>query len=200
MLAAIAAAASFLFIFSPQWAGSAWALLSNEPLAVWVARQHFPNFPFSPLWITGPIGTVLLTMILLSIRSDKRKAEPGTVSPIDPQAAAAIDELKALLIEGKRLVSRFQIDSVKPTFPEVEQWRQKARDRARQNVLTNFVGPKDLAKFDTAWDEGELLRDLAVLKHLCGAVNRLKELISKIEAKNATGYSEQVPAHFISFL
>jgi hypothetical protein len=183
MLAAIAAAASFLFILLPQWAASAWALLSNEPLNVWVARQHFPNFPFSPLWITGPIGTVLLTMILLSIRSDKRKAEPGTVSPIDPQAAVAIDELTALLNEGERLVSRFQIDSVKPAFPEVEQWRQKARDRARQNVLTNFVGPKDLAKFDTAWDEGELLRGLAVLKHLCGAVNRLKALISKIEAK-----------------
>ena len=145
-----------------------------QPLPV--ARQHFPNFPLSPLWI----------------RSDKRKAEPGTVSPIDPQAAAAIDELKALLNEGERLVSRFQIDSVKPTFPEIEEWRQKARDRARQNVLTNFVGPKDLAKFDTAWDEGELLRGLAVLKHLCGAVDRLKELIAKIEAKNATGYSEQV--------
>ena len=141
-----------------------------------MARQHFPNFPFSPLWI----------------RSDKRKAEPGTVSPIDPQAAAAIDELKALLNEGERLVSRFQIDSVKPTFPEIEEWRQKARDHARQNVLTNFVGPKDLAKFDTGWDEGELLRGLAVLKHLCGAVDRLKELIAKIEAKNATGYSEQV--------
>src|SRR5260370_10233054 len=183
MLAAIAAAASFLFIFLPQSVTSTWALLSNEPLAVWVARQHFPNFPFSPLWITGPLGTVLLIMILLSIRSDKRKAEPVTVSPIGPQATVAIDELKALLIDGERLVSRFQIDSVKPTFPEVEQWRQKARDRARQNVLTNFVGPKDLAKFDTAWDEGELLRDLAVLKHLCGAVNRLKALISKIEAK-----------------
>src|SRR5216684_2116386 len=105
MLAAIAAAAAFLFILLPQWAASAWVLLSNEPLGVWVARQHFPSFPFSPLWITGPIGTVLLIMILLSIRSDKRKAEPVTVSPIDPQAAAAIDELKALLIEGKRLVS-----------------------------------------------------------------------------------------------
>jgi len=183
MLAAIAAAASFLFIFLPQWAASAWALLSNEPLAVWVARQHFPNFPLSPLWITGPIGTVLLIMIWQSIRSDKCKAEPVTVSPIDPQAAVAIDELKALLIEGERLVSRFQIDSVKPTFPEVEQWRQRARDRARQNLLTNFVGPKDFAKFDTAWDEGELLKGLAVLKHLCGAVNRLKALISKIEGK-----------------
>jgi hypothetical protein len=41
-----------------------------------------------------------------------------------------------------------------------------------------------LAQFDTAWDEGELLRGFAVLKHLCGAVNRLKALISKIEAKN----------------
>lgn len=203
MLVAIAAAASFLFIFLPQWAASAWALFSNEPLDVWVARQHFPNFPFSPLWITGPIGTVLLIMILLSIRSDKRKAEPGrsgkrgaepvTVSCKDPQpAAVAKDELNALLNEGERLLSRFQIDSVKPTFPEVEEWRQKANDRARNNVLANFVGPKDLAKFDTAWDEGELLRDLAVLKHLCGAVNRLKEMISKIEAKNPTGYSEQV--------
>jgi len=183
MLAAIAAAASFLFIFLPQWAASAWALFSNEPLAIWLTRQHFPNFPFSPLWITGPIGIVALIMILLSIRSDKRKAEPVTISPVDPQAAVAIDALKTLLIEGERLVYRFQMDSVKPTFPEVEEWRQKAHDRARQNVLTNFVGPKDLAKFDTGWDEGELLRGLAVLKHLCGAVNRLKALISKIEAK-----------------
>jgi len=134
-------------------------------------------------------------MTLLSIRSDKRKAEPGqsdkrratpvAVLPKDPQPAlVAVDELKALLIEGKRLVSRFQIDSVKPTFPEVEEWRQKAHDRARQNVLVNFVGPKDLAKFDTAWGEAEDLVGLAVLRHLCGAVNRLKALILKIEAKN----------------
>src|SRR6266496_6092189 len=108
MLVAIAAAASFLFIFLPQWATSAWALFSNEPLAVWVARQHFPNFPFSPLWITGPIGTVLLIMILLSIRSDKRKAEPGrsdkrratpvAVLPKDPQpAVVAVGKLNELL-------------------------------------------------------------------------------------------------------
>jgi hypothetical protein len=204
MLVAIAAAASFLFIFLPQWATSAWALFSNEPVAVWVARQHFPNFPFSPLWITGPIGTVLLIMILLSIRSDKRRAEPVTVSRRDPQpAAVAKDELNALLNEGERLLSRFQIDSVKPTFPEVEEWRQKANDRARNNVLASFVGPRDLAKFDTAWDEGELLRisakvadhgcvdandlvGLAVLKHLCGAVDRLKKLIAKIEGEELT--------------
>src|SRR5258707_15628565 len=105
VLATIAAAAVFCFIFLPQWAASAWALFSNEPLAVWVARQHFRNFPFSPLWITGPIGTVLLIMILLSIRSDKRKAEPVTISTTDRQAAVAIDELKPLLIEGERFVS-----------------------------------------------------------------------------------------------
>jgi len=211
MLVASAAAASFLFIFLPQWATSAWALFSNEPLADWVARQHFPNFPFSPLWITGPIGTVLLIMILLPIRSDKkaepgrsdkRRAEPVTVSRKDPQpAAVAKDELNALLNEGERLLSRFQIDSVKPTFPEVEEWRQKVNDRARNNVLANFVGPKDLAKFDTPWDEGELLRisakvadhgcldandlvGLAVLKHLCGAVDRLKKLMAKIDGED----------------
>ena len=197
MLAAIAAAGSFCFIFLPQWAASAWALFSNEPLAVWLARQHFSNFPFSPLWITGPIGTVILLMILLSIRSDKRKAQPGprdkrrakpvAVLPKDPQpAVVAIDELNELLNEGEKLVSRFQIDPVKPTFSEVEEWRQKAHDRARQNVLANFVGPKDLAKFDTAWDEGEDLVGLAVLKHLCGAVDRLKKLIAKIESEELT--------------
>jgi hypothetical protein len=196
-LAAIAAAASFLFIFIPQWAASAWTLFSNEPLAVWVARQHFPNFPFSPLWITGPIGTVLLIMILLSIRSDKRKVEPGqsdkrratpvAVLPKAPQpAVVAVHELNELLNEGGRLVSRFQIDPVKPTFSEVEEWRQKAHDRARQNVLADFVGPKDLAKFDTAWDEAEDLVGLAVLKHLCGAVDRLKKLIAKIEGEELT--------------
>ena len=198
MLVAIAAAASVLFIFLPQWAAAAWTLFSNEPLAVWVARQHFPNLPFSPLWITGSIGTVLLIIILLSVGSDKRKAEPSqsdkrratpvAVLPKDPQpAVVAIDELNELLNEGERLVSRFQIDSVKPTFPEVEEWRQKVHDRARQNVLANFIGPKDLAKFETAWDEAEDLVDLAVLKHLCGAVDRLKKLIAKIESEELTG-------------
>jgi hypothetical protein len=187
MLAAIAAAGSFCFIFLPQWAASAWALFSNEPLAVWVARQHFPNFPFSPLWITGPIGTVILLMILLSIRRDKRKANAVTVSPKDPQpVAVAIDELNELLNKGEKLVSRFQIDPVKPTFSEVEEWRQKAHDRVRQNVLANFVGPKDLAKFNRAWDEAEDVVGLAVLKHLCGAVDRLKKLIAKIESEELT--------------
>jgi len=136
-------------------------------------------------------------MILLSIRSDKRKAEPGqsdkrratpvAVLPKDPQpAVVAVGELNELLNEGERLVSRFQLDSVKPTFSEVEEWRQKAHARARQNVLVNFVGPKDLAKFDTAWDEAENLVGLAVLKHLCGAVDRLKKLIAKIEGEELT--------------
>jgi hypothetical protein len=198
VLATIAAAAVFCFIFLPQWAASAWTLFSNEPLAVWVARQHFPNLPFSPLWITGPIGTVLLLMILLSIRRDKRKAEPGprdkrkakavTVSPKDPQpVAVAIDELNELLNQGEKLLSRFQIDPVKPTFSEVEEWRQEAHDRARQNVLANFFGPKDLAKFNRAWDEAEDVVGLAVLKHLCGAVDRLKKLIAKIESEELTG-------------
>jgi hypothetical protein len=196
-LAAIAAATSFLFILIPQWAASAWTLFSNEPLPVWMAREHFPNFPFSPLWVTGPIGTVLLIMILLSIRSDKHKVElgqsdkrratPVAVLPKDPQpAVVAVDELNELLNQGERLVSRFQIDSVKPTFSEVEEWRQKAHDRARQNVLANFVGPKDLAKFDTPWDEPGHLVGLAVLKHLCGAVDRLKKLITKIEGEDLT--------------
>jgi hypothetical protein len=46
--------------------------------------------------------------------------------------------------------------------------------------------PGDLAKFDTAWDEAEDLVGLAVLKHLCGAVERLKKLIAKIEGEELT--------------
>ncbi len=42
--------------------------------------------------------------------------------------------------------------------------------------------PGDLAKFDTAWDEAEDLVGLAVLKHLCGAVERLKKLIALLIA------------------
>ena len=196
MLATIAAAAVFCFIFLPQWAASAWTLFSNEPLAVWVARQHFPYLPFSPLWITGPIGTVFLLMILLSIRRDKkaeprprdkRKAKAVTVSPKDPQPVAlALDELNELLNQGEKLLSRFQIDPVKPTFSEVEEWRQQAHERARQNVLANFFGRKDLATFNRAWDEAEDVVGLAVLKHLCGAVDRLKKLIAKIESEELT--------------
>jgi hypothetical protein len=135
-------------------------------------------------------------MILLSIRRDKkaeprprdkRKAKAVTVSPKDPQpVAVALDELNELLNQGEKLLSRFQIDPVKPTFSEVEEWRQQAHERARQNVLANFFGPKDLAKFNRAWDEAEDVVGLAVLKHLCGAVDRLKKLIAKIESEELT--------------
>ena len=131
----------------------------------------------------------------------------GKKGELDPTRApqpviVAIDELKSLLYEGERLVGRFQEDSVKPTFPEVEDWRKRTRDCARQNVLAteSLVGAKDLLKLEKPWDEGELLRiaakfvdygclraddsvGLAVFKHLWGSVQRLRQLITKIEGE-----------------
>jgi hypothetical protein len=114
----------------------------------------------------------------------------------------AIDELNALLDEGEKLAGRFQADSVKPTFPKVEDWRKRMRDCARQKVLENAVKPKDLTRLDKPWHQADLDRitkkfvdhrclgahdsvGLAVFKHLWGSVERLKELIAKIEGEEA---------------
>lgn len=125
----------------------------------------------------------------IRIQIDKKK-EPQPV-------ILAIDELKALLYEGETLVSKFQEDSVKPSFQEVEDWRKRTRDCARQNILAGLVTPKDLVTFDKTWDLGEVIRatvkfldhgcfangstEMAVFQHLWGTVRRLEQLISKIE-------------------
>jgi hypothetical protein len=89
------------------------------------------------------------------------KASVQIAQPKEPQPIIiAIDELKSLLYEGERLVGRFQEDSVKPTFPEIEDWRRRTRDCARQNVLAteSLVGAKDLLRLEKPWDKGDLLR------------------------------------------
>jgi hypothetical protein len=103
------------------------------------------------------------------------------------------------LYEGRKLVGRFQIDSVKPAFSEVENWWQRTRDCARQDVLASLVSAKDLLTLEKPWDEGEVIRitaefldagcfaygstDMAVFGHLWGHVERLKELITEIEGE-----------------
>jgi len=139
-------------------------------------------------------------------RKEKGKA---VAKPKEPQPViVAIDELKSLLYEGERFVGRFQEDSVKPSFQEVDDWLKRTRNCARQNVLANLVTPKDLAKFEKRWDEGEVLRitakffdhgcfadgspEMATFQHLWGHVQRLKGLIAKIEGEEADG--DDLPA------
>jgi hypothetical protein len=150
-------------------------------------------------------GVAIIKFSKLARTSSKKKAD-GSIQPKEPQPViVAIDELKALRDEAERLVNRFQIDSVKPTFGEVEDWRKRTLDCARQNVLATekLVGAKDLLRLEKPWDEREWLQILAefvdsgclraddstgiaVFKRLWGNVERLKELIAKIETEEPT--------------
>ncbi len=122
----------------------------------------------------------------------------------------AIDELKSFLYEGEILVGRFQDDSTKPTFQEVEDWRTRMLECAQQNVLATdgLVTAKDYIRLKKKWDEGEVLTTtanfvdhgcfangsthMAVFQHLWGQVERLKEVIAKIE-------DEELPDNELSF-
>jgi hypothetical protein len=122
----------------------------------------------------------------------------------------AIDELKTLLHEGEQLVGRFQIGSIKPTFPEVEDWWKRTLACARQNVLATerLVVAQDVLRLERPWNEGDTLRiaalfvddgcldaddsvGIALLRHLWGRVERLKELIAKIESEKPTATEEK---------
>jgi hypothetical protein len=161
----------------------------------------------------GQLMILVIGLLLLFIATwrktettDREKKENnGLKQPKEPQPViVAIDELKTLRYEGERLVNRFQIDSVKPTLGEVENWRKRMRECARQKVLAteNLVSAKDLLKLDKRWDEGEVLRitakffdhgcfadgsvEMAVFQSVWGHVQRLNQLIAKIEGEEST--------------
>ena len=91
---------------------AAWKYITKQPLQ-WIVLLTFVA-----------LGTVALS--LLAVAHFRNKKRYGVIKPKEPQPViVAIDELKSLLHEGERLVGRFQEDSIKPTFPEVEDWPQK---------------------------------------------------------------------------
>ena len=110
----------------------------------------------------------------------------------------ALAELKTLLNEGRMMLAKYQADTVpNPTFLEVDDYRKRTLDVARQQVFG--LTPKELATFELPWDEEEFLLaqagmmdhgfikdgspDMAIYRHLWGRVKRLEELISLIESK-----------------
>jgi hypothetical protein len=151
------------------------------------------------------IGLLLLfiaTWRKIETTDREKKKNNGLIQPKEPQPIiVAIDELKTLRSEGERLVGRFQEDSVKPSFVEVEDWRKRTRDCARQNTLASLVTAKDLLTLEKPWEQGEVIKitaefldygcfaygsaQMAVFQHLWGQVQRLKELIAKIEGEEA---------------
>jgi hypothetical protein len=166
-----------------------WKYITKQPLQ-WIVLLTF-------------VALGMVALGLLAVAHSRNKKGHGVIKPKEPQPViVAIDELKSLLHEGERLVGRFQEDSIKPTFPEVEDWRKRTRECARQKVLAteNLVRAKDLLRLEKPWHEDELLRiaakfvdhgclladdsvGIAVFKHLWGSVERLKELIAKIEGE-----------------
>jgi len=174
--------------------------------AIWKSVQQQP-IPWAVLIAVGLFGFVLSGIAIAKLSGTSKKTN-GLKQPSEPQPVIiAVDELKTLLYEGERLVGRFQEDSVKPTFGEVDDWRKRTRDCARQNTLASLVKPKDLLRLEKQWEQGELIRitakfldhgcfaygsvEMAVFEHLWGSVERLKELIAKIESEESTADKEK---------
>jgi hypothetical protein len=152
--------------------------------------------------IIGGVAIGLPIRYLLRLVNENERAHRETEgqSKAPQLVIVAIDELKALLNEGQRLVGRFQEDSVKPTFKEVQDWRKRTRDCARQNALASLVTAKDLLILEKQWDQGDVLQvtakfvdygcfangssEMAVFQYLWGSVQRLKQLIGKIEGES----------------
>jgi hypothetical protein len=66
-----------LFMSVPQWAEWIWSLYSSDPLVPWMARaiglSGVPEVSLTVLlWVTSPIGLVLLALILYRSRSGNR--------------------------------------------------------------------------------------------------------------------------------
>src|SRR6266446_329826 len=74
---------AFVFISLPQWVQAVWGLFSNEPLIPWLRSKGVAMPSFSLLWITWPIGLLLLALILWNIVKQNRKHQEVVVQPLE---------------------------------------------------------------------------------------------------------------------
>jgi hypothetical protein len=202
----IATSFSLIVIAVPQWISAVWSLFSAEPLFQWLLRHNIPHLAFSPWWITAPMGGLMFAVVLWtefsrnpSKKNSRLIAPGGDGQWRAPQPIViALAELKTLLNEGRTMLAKYQVDAApNPTFVEVEDYRKRTLDGARQQVFG--LTPKQLATFEQPWDEEESLLaqaemvdhgfikdgspDMAIYRHLWSRVKRLNELISLIESK-----------------
>jgi hypothetical protein len=70
-----------IFIFLPPFASGVWALFSDKPLFLVLSKLGFPMPVFSIMWITGPIGLVMLFAIFYLLATGKPRANQ-TYSPL----------------------------------------------------------------------------------------------------------------------
>ena len=98
MIAGVLAVGSFLLIWLPGVIVNWWSLGSTEPFFVWVGKQNLiahSHLTFSPLWITGIIGSALLIAILWALLSGGK-----TESSTPEKTKAAVNPTSELRIEA----------------------------------------------------------------------------------------------------
>ena len=156
------------------------------------------------LFLVGVVALLLGRYGVTSTSPPKRK-NSGLMQPEgdrqwrEPQPITiALAELKTLLNEGRTMLAKYQVNTVdNPSFLEVDDYRKRTLDAARQQVFG--LTPRELATFEQPWDEEEFLLaqaemvdhgfikdgspDMAIYRHLWSRVKRLNELISLIESK-----------------
>jgi len=115
--------------------------------------------------------------------------------------ALAMDDLQAVYDEGERLLGAYYVeDSIKPTIIDLNNFQARIRTSARSKAWGGLITLNDLKRLeDTQPDEnflrlkcrfqdaGYLARlsesDLAIFDRLLLRVERVKELVSKIEQR-----------------
>ena len=118
----------FLFISLPKWAGAIWALFSAQPLipVLW-AKLGNPLMPtFSALWITIPLGLIVLGLIFWQTRKNRvnqLKVKPHVIPTKYDKAGA--DKTG---IEAGKADAEVEAES-KPSPPSSEDYWREAEQR-----------------------------------------------------------------------
>lgn len=87
------------FVSFPQWLSAVWALFFSEPFFQWIQSKGLKIPSFSLLWITWPIGLVLLSIIAWNTIKQKReiqqKAAISESTPISKLVGPLPEEIKS---------------------------------------------------------------------------------------------------------
>jgi len=84
----------FVLADFPQWLASVWSLFCNKPLYQWLQDKGIAIPSFSLLWITWPIGLILLGILVRnSIKENKKPAEKPKIKTEEEKKRELLDEL-----------------------------------------------------------------------------------------------------------
>jgi len=72
----------------PQWLSSVWSLFCNKPLYEWLQEKGIAMPHFSLLWITWPIGLLLLGVLVWNSNKENKKS-------VKLEPSLEIDEVQA---------------------------------------------------------------------------------------------------------